>query len=78
MIVNEAGKLFCMGDLFLKQIGIESNDSLIRHVPLGENVLARRAWSSKSKNNFAAIIEVEENGEKYLMSAGTNAHGILG
>lgn len=37
-----------------------------------------RVWCSREKNNYTAIIEVEENGKKYLMSAGVHLKGLLG
>jgi alpha-tubulin suppressor-like RCC1 family protein len=78
LIVTETGKLYGMGDNFLRELGMEPSDGIIKPIPLPEGVKAKGVWCSRSSGNYAAIIEAEQDDKKYLMSAGVHFHGLLG
>lgn len=75
---TEGGHLYGMGNRFLKELGLPEDGTIIKKIEIPENLKVLNVWASKAKNNYAAIIEVQEGGAKYLMSAGIHVDGLLG
>lgn len=78
LLVTESGKLFGLGNRFLKEIGLDCNQKIIP-IPLKDGVKVLKAYCSMSKKQPLAFIKVKlENGDVAIWSAGRNEQGLLG
>lgn len=76
--MTETGKLYCIGNRFLKEIGLQSEGTIIS-IPIKEDVKVLRCYSSTTNKKYSAIIKVKlDNGTEQLWSAGKNDFGLLG
>lgn len=81
--MTEAGKLHGSGALFFNTLDFTpSHQCMFVKVP-GidyDKLSVKNVWTSRAKNTFFTLIEVEEKEtkDKYLMSAGLSFDGLLG
>ncbi len=76
--MTETGKLYGVGNKFLKEIGLQSEAQIIQ-IPIKDDVKVLRCYCSAANKKFLAIIKVRlENGTEQLWSAGKNDQGLLG
>ena len=70
LFVTETGKLYGIGNRFLKEIGYDCDNKII-HIPLKEGVKVLKAYASMGKKSPLAFIKVQlEDGTEQFWSAG--------
>lgn len=70
LFVTECGKLYGIGNRFLKEIGLDCDKKIIP-IPLKEGIKVLKAYASMGKKSPLAILKVQlENGEEQFWSAG--------
>jgi alpha-tubulin suppressor-like RCC1 family protein len=75
--VTETGKLYAIGNRFLKEISLDCDNKVIQ-VPLKEGTKAIKAYASMSHGQPLALLKVNAEGQEQLWSAGKNEQGLLG